>query len=145
MLNRLRWCACIFLALVAMSDAAGEGMTLGAWPSAVTTLIVHSDGSATFICNSTNAKVCSIAILDDACTDIAKSKNARASNCRPERLSHFQLELGHKFELKTVPANVQYCASSAEAVVIRACLLSVQWIETPYSERPKISAYFHFQ
>ena len=145
MLKAFRWCAGVLLALAAMSAAAGEGMTLGAWSTAVTTLIVHSDGSATFICNSTNAKVCSIAILDDACTEIAKSKNARASNCHPERLSHFQLELGHRIELKTVPAKVRYCASSADAVVIRACLLNVQWIETPYSEKPTVSAYFHFQ
>lgn len=145
MLKLFRLWTCILLTLFSLNAAADENMIVAVWPSAVTTLIVHTDGSGTFICNGTSGKVCSIAILDDACTAIAKSKAPHASSCHPERLSHYQMGLGHKIEVKTAPAQFQYCATAADAVVLRGCLVNVQWIDTPYTEKPKVSVYFHVQ
>lgn len=139
-----RFCSVVFLALIAMRAGAAESQTLGAWPSTVTTLIMHADGRATFICNSTNAKACNIVILDDACT-IAASNKQQSPSCHREHLNHFQIELGRALEMKAASGKPQYCASAADPVLIPGCLVNVKWIAVPYAEKAKLSAYFHLQ
>ena len=122
--------------------AAAERETVSTWPSAVTTEIIDANGNVSFLCNSTDGKVCNFVLFDEECLTSPQSNKRQAKRCQTNILGNFQLALGKGKEMPAIPGNARYCASAKQPVAIPACLRNVQNIAVPYTEKTKVSWFF---
>ena len=130
----------VLLSTFAGAVTAAEIQTVATWPSAVTTLVVHPNGSATFLCNGTSANACNFVILNEDCVSTANSLSTPLGKCNPQKLVHFQVGLGKVKKIDTTQPNIQYCASTTQPVAIPSCLRNVKEIIVPHGEGMKVTS-----